>query len=601
MLAAVTGSGGGDAGAAPGLRRRVAIAFADVVGYSTLMAADESGTYARWMALFAGSIEPELLRRGGRVVDMAGDGVLAEFPDASEAVDWARCVQRGVRAGRPQDAVPADPVPIALRIGIHVGEIYASGPRIFGDAVNFAARLQTHAPPGGIIVSEAARGGLRADLETELRDIGFAELKGFDRPARLFAIETDLVSAAVPLQPSGGLPSIAVLPLLDRGGDSDKGFLADGIAEDVVMSLAGLHELFVVSSASSAVFRGRQPDPREAGRVLGVRYVLQGGLRRSGERLGVSVQLCDARTGAVVWGERMRAPVGEVFEVQEEIVRKVVAGIAPQVRAAELLRAMRKRPESLTAYDRMLRALHVMGSADRDTFESGRKFLAEAMAEEPGFALPVAWAARWRSVRIGRGWSPSPEQDGAEALALATRAVAMDRDNALALATLGHLKSILLHDCDAAMECFAQALLACPNHALAWTLSSGTLSYLGRGAEAVRRAESGLHLSPQDPLRYAQFMFLGIAHYADGAYPEALRYAQLSAAENPLHGATLRLLTAALAAMGRTDEARRAGVRLLALDPNFSVSRYNETRLPFREPTLRAALLDHLRQAGLPD
>ncbi len=377
---------GGAAGKGSDGRRVAAIAFADVVGYSTLMAGDERGTYRRWMALLHELIEPETERCGGRIVDVSGDGVLVDFPKVDDAVAWARAVQRGVRA-RLEDPGLADPVPIALRIGVHVGEVFERGSRIFGDAVNFAARLQSHAAPGGVVMSERAREALGAAARpADLCDLGYAELKGFERRARLFAIETDLVQVVVPVQAAGGLPSVAVLPLLDEGGDPEEAHFADGFAEDVAMTLAGLHELFVVSTASSAIFRGRLPDPREAGRALGVRYVLLGRMRRMPGGYGVSVQLCDTRTGAALWGERMRVGVAEVFNMQDEVARKVAVGLAPQVRAAELQRAMRKPPESLTAYDRMLRALYTMNSANQGTFDRARGFLDEAMAEEPDFA-----------------------------------------------------------------------------------------------------------------------------------------------------------------------------------------------------------------------
>jgi adenylate cyclase len=582
-------------------RRPVAIAFADVVGYSTLMASDEHATYTRWMALLRTLIEPETERRGGRIVDLAGDGVLAIFPSAAEALGWARTIQHGARSSlEGPDGIGA--VPIALRVGIHQGEVFEAGSRIFGDAVNFAARLQTHAAPGGIVLSERVRDALGdAASDIDLRDLGYVDLKGFDRRARIFTIETDRVHITAHLQPAGGLPSVAVLPLFEPDGDPDSAYFGEGIAEDIAMSLAGLHELFVVSTASSAMFRGRLPDPREAGRALGVSYVLLGRVHRRPGGIGVSVQLCDARDGATLWGERMQAATGGIFDVQDEIVRQVVAGLAPHVRAAELQRAIRKRPESQTAYDRMLRALNVISSADRDTFDRARGFLDEAMQEEPGFALPIAWAARWHSVRIGRGWSPDEEKDAASALELASRAATLDRSNALALATLGHLNAILLRDCDTAMECFTEALAACPNHALAWTLSSGTLSYIGRGADAVRHAEQGLRLSPRDPMRYSQLMFLAIAHYASADYAEAVRWIRRSAAENPLHGATLQVLAAALAANGRPAEAREVASRFHALRPGFSLASYARKRIPFHDPALREGFLAHLREAGLPD
>lgn len=585
---------------ANGERHTVAIAFADVVGYSTLMAADEDGTYGRWMALLRGLIEPETERCRGRIVDVLGDGVLAGFQTASDAVAWARAIQHSVRADL-EAASSADPVPVVLRIGIHIGDVFESNSQIFGDAVNFAARLQSHAAPGGIVISERVWDALDTSARVDLRDLGYADLKGFHKRARLFAIETELVRVTVPIQTGAGLPSLAVLPLLDQDGDTEDAHFGDGFAEDVGMSLAGLHELFVVSPASSAIFRGRQPDPREVGRALGVRYALLGRMRRISEGYGISVQLCDTHSGETLWGERARIGMGEIFDLQDEVARKIAIGLAPQVRSAELQRAMRKAPESLTAYDRMLRALYTIASADYDTFERARSYLAEAMVEEPDFALPVAWAARWHSVRIGRGWSPNPDDDALQALELAMRATSIDRANALALATLGHMNTMLRRDSDAALQCFSQALAACPNHPLVWTLSSATLAYLGKGEEAVRRAEHGLRLSPHDPMRYSQLMFLGIAHYASGSFDEAVRWQRRALAENPLHGATLLLLAAALAAAGSQEDARQVAARFMAVRPGFSLETYSRTRLPFFEPGLREAFAAHLQQAGLPN
>ncbi|CAN7625226.1 hypothetical protein LJR009_005591 [Bosea sp. LjRoot9] len=585
---------------AHGERHMVAIAFADVVGYSTLMAADEAGTYGRWMALLRGLIEPETERCRGRIVDVLGDGVLAGFQNAGDAVAWARAIQHGIKADL-EAAGSVDPVPVVLRIGIHVGDVIESNSQIFGDAVNFAARLQSHAAPGGIVISERVRDALDASAQVDLRDLGYADLKGFHKRARLFAIETELVRVTVPIQTGAGLPSLAVLPLLDQDGDTEDAHFGDGFAEDVGMSLAGLHELFVVSPASSAIFRGRQPDPREVGRALGVRYALLGRMRRVNEGYGISVQLCDTQSGETLWGERARIGMGEIFDLQDEVARKIAMGLAPQVRSAELQRAMRKAPESLTAYDRMLRALYTIASADYATFERARSYLGEAMVEEPDFALPVAWAARWHSVRIGRGWSQHPDDDALQALELATRATNIDRANALALATLGHMNTMLRRDSDAALQCFSQALAACPNHPLVWTLSSATLAYLGKGEEAVRRAEQGLRLSPHDPMRYSQLMFLGIAHYANGSFDEAVRWQRRSLAENPLHGATLLLLAAALAAAGSRDDARQVAARFMAVRPGFSLETYSRTRLPFFEPGLREAFAAHLQQAGLPN
>jgi adenylate cyclase len=397
------------------------------------------------------------------------------------------------------------------------------------------------------------------------------------------------------------LPSIAVLPLENVGGDPSDDYFSDGIVEDITLSLAGLHELVVISRGSTLAFRGRQPDPREVARVFGVRYVLMGSLRRSERLVRVSVELCDANTGASLWGEKADIPPGELFDVQDRIVGRIVAGIAPNVHAAELRAAMRKKPENFTAYDHTLRALHIINSLDKNTFLQAREYLNSAMQEDANFAMPVAWAARWHSIYVGQGWSSDPAGDSAKAAELATRAIDLDRDNALALATHGHLRSYLFHDYDSALVYFHRALASCPNHALAWILSSATLSYVGRSEQAIRHAEQALRLSPFDQSLFYYYMFLNLAHYSHGNYEEAVKWGRMSTNENPFYTANYRPLMAALSALGRLAEAREVGAAMMKLEPDFRVSVWGRTRQPFRDREVGEKYMEHLRNAGLPN
>jgi len=396
------------------------------------------------------------------------------------------------------------------------------------------------------------------------------------------------------------LPSIAVLPFQNLSADSSDDYFADGIVEDIVVSLASLRELLVISRTSALAFRGRQVDPREVGRALGVRYILEGSVRKGSSSVRVSTQLCDTETGASLWAERHEAPLGDLFEIQDRIVCNVVAGIAPNVRTTELERALRTRPASFTAYDHTLYALKLITDLDRQTFSIARDHLEQAMAIHPGFAMPAAWAARWHSISIGQGWSDNPKEDADKAAALATKAIDLDGQNALALSTYGHVRSFLFHDYDTALVYFDRALSASPNYSLAWILSSATLSYVGRGSEAIRHAEQGLRLSPYDRSLFLYYNFLGIAHYGHGNYDEAVKWGRLSAAESPIFSSNLRMLAAALAAAGRLDEARDTAITLLKLEPEFRLSVYETTRQPFRHPEIKARLLEHLKAAGLP-
>jgi adenylate cyclase len=584
----------------PHARRRLeAVSFLDVVGYSILMARDETRTYQRWVAILDGVIRPEAVRHNGRIVKSTGDGVLATFPTAVDAVEWAQVVQRLVHSGSAADGALPE---IALRVAVHLGEVIATDDDIFGDTVNIAARLQEHGEPGGILLSEAVYSAVRDSLGLKARDLGLLELKNLEAPVRAYSIAPEVGHILVPTRPERGqLPSIAVLPLLNMGGDPGDEYFSDGIVEDITISLAGLHELMVISHGSTLAFRGRQSNPQQVGRLLGVRYVLTGSIRRSEHSMRVSVELCNAETGRSLWGQQMQFAPAELFDVQDNIIAKIVAGIAPNVRAAELRSALRKKPDSFTSYDYTLRGLHIINNLDRDTFPQAREYLTRAMEEDPQFAVPVAWAARWYSLYVGQGWTSDYTQDAARAIELAARAIQLDASNALALATYAHLKSYLFHDYQSALIYFDRALAACPNHSLAWLLSSGTLSYVGRAEQAIKHAEQGLRLSPSDGSLYYYYMFLNLAHYAHDDYEEALKWGRMSANENPTYTANHRFLIADLVALGQVDEARAVAADLMRLEPDFRISVYERTRQPFQVPEMRARLLGHLRTAGLPE
>jgi adenylate cyclase len=579
-------------------RRLAAIAFVDIVGYSILMASDETRTHRRWMEILNQIIRPRAGQHGGRIVKSTGDGVLAEFPSAFDAVEWARHVQRAVHAPSDDASAPM----LALRIAVHLGDVIATDEDIYGDNVNVAARLQEYAAPGGIVLSETVYDLVRGSVTAAAQELGAIELKNLEKPVKAYALAPEVENIRVPARPRlATLPSIAVLPLINVGGNPADDYFSDGIVEDITLSLAGLRELMVISRGSTLVYRGRHPDPREVGRALAVRYVLGGSVRRSEKHMRVSVELSDAVTGASLWGEKAEVAPGELFDVQDRIVGRIVAGIAPNVRAAELRAAMRKRPENFTAYDCTLRALHIINSLDKGSFLQARDYLDKAMQEDPNFAMPTAWAARWHSLYVGQGWSENPSEDSKKAAELAARAIELDQDNALALATYGHLRSYLFHDYDTALVYFDRALSVCPNHSLAWILSCATLTYVGRIEQAITHGEHALRLSPFDRSLFQYYMFLNLAHYANGNYDEAIKWGRMSASENPHYTANHRPLAAALAAAGRIDEAREVASALIMLEPEFRVEVWGRTRQPFRDSAIAAKYMDHLRAAGLPD
>jgi adenylate cyclase len=592
-----------NAGARAGGRRLAAIAFVDIVGYSILVAQQEAATLARWMALLQEIIHPELTRHHGTYIKSTGDGLLAEFPSALDGVNWARDVQRAVSLELAADAAGAPPpLPIALRIAVHVGDIVSDGKGdIFGDGVNVAARLQEFAEPGGIALSAMVHDLIRGHLDRPARDLGLLSLKNFERPVHAFMIEPAAPGFVVPtLAGHQNLPSIAVLPLQNLSNDPSENYFCEGIVEDIVTSLAGLRELFVISRNSTLGLARANADLREIGRALAVRYVLTGSVRRSPQRVRVNVQLADSTTGARLWAKSFDAPITELFEQQDNVVEEIVAGIAPHIQSQELRRAMRKRPDNFNAYDLTLQAINLTLGLDPGTFATARTLFDRAIAEDQLFAMPHAWLAQWYSINVGQGWSSSAAADIQSAIEMSQRAIALDGDNARALAINAHLRSYHFHDYDSALAGFDRALASCPNLALAWTLSGATLSYVGRGEEAVKRTDRGLRLSPFDSGLFYSYSAAAWARYALGAHEEALKCARMSAIENPRFTSNLRLLAAIQETLGLHEDARTTAKEMLRLEPGFSVGQYLRTRQPFRDPVIRERFVSSIANLGLP-
>jgi adenylate cyclase len=575
-------------------RHMATIVFADVVGYSRLMAADEIGTFARWSAFYRNTLKPDAERLGGRIGDLRGDGVVIEFDSPLNAVEWARKAHVAAAASA-SDGESA----LALRVAIHMGNVFATRDGLFGDAVNVAARLQEHAAPGGTVISETVRQALSSDLTERLLDLGLLRFKNDERLFRAFALGAGHV-APKPRE-IARLPTIAVLPLANLAGDDEDGYLVTGIVDDVTASLSALRELAVIARGSTIGYSGPPIDPIAAGRDLGARYVLTGSLSRLGDAIRISTRLIDVEGDRALWVGRQEGRGVEIFDLQDRMVRHIVTGVAPNIRASELQAALRKHPASLTAYDRLLRGVHLIYAADRATLREARQFLEESMQDDPGFALPAAYAAWWHCLWIGQGWSSDPEADTEKAFELASHAIALDPANAVALSAKGHLLSYLRREYDAALLFFARALEACPNHAFSWMMSSTTLSYLGRAQEALARAMHALTLSPQDKSRYLYFNRLSIAHFAAGNMVEAVRWARLCRAENPAYTANLRFLVSSLARLGELAEARGVAADLMRHEPEFRLDAFSRSRQPFQVENIAGAYLDGLRAAGLPN
>jgi transcriptional regulator with AAA-type ATPase domain/TolB-like protein/Tfp pilus assembly protein PilF len=411
--------------------------------------------------------------------------------------------------------------------------------------------------------------------------------------------EENRVASAGSLGASRGRPSIAVLPFHVEGEDRDKGYFGDGIVEDIVGALASLRELLVISRSSTLRYRGIRVDVRVVGRAVGATYALSGSVRRAGSRMRVAVELAETTNGAVIWASHFDGVADDLFALQDQIATRVVGTLAPQVREAELRRALRKHPDNLEAYDCALRGMAQLYQLNLVDFNEARTWLERAIALDPAYATPYALLATWHSLRVQQGWSPDPAVDHAEVVRRATAALARDSFDATALALCAHAKSLSRYEFDEAIKMFDRAIESSPSSYIAWVRSSPTFSYIGDAREAIRRAEHGMSLSPLDPQIFFPHTSLGTAFYVAGEHEEGARWGRKALDENPRYTATLRMLAANLAASGHTDEAREVGKALLVVEPTFQVASFID-RYAIRDPERQQRLARHLRLAGLP-
>ncbi|MFL6835908.1 MAG: adenylate/guanylate cyclase domain-containing protein [Bradyrhizobium sp.] len=584
----------------PELRRRLAaVLAADVVGYTRLMEAYEEDTHTRLMQLRSEVLDPGVAAQRGRIVKNTGDGFLATFDTARDATRCALSLQEALAANTA--GMPADQR-ISFRMGLNAADIIVEKDDVYGEGVNIAARLQTYAQAGGIVVSGAVAEQLGRDFDVNVIDLGDLHLRNMGRPVRVYALHPPTQPAKLVGEAQVGQeprPSIAVLPFRMNLSNPDESYFADGVVDDIIRGLAGLKELFVVSRGASLGFGGRTIDVREIGRQLGVRYVLYGGVQRTPAAVRIVTELSDAESGEVIRSDLHEGDPGELFALQDRIALGVVRQIAPQVRERELMRAMRKHPQNLTAYELVLQAFDLLYRMDYDSFSRARGLLEQAISHDPNYALAYSYVALWYVFRIGEIGSPDPDGDAIAGAKYATEAIARGGDDAFALAVYGHVQSFLLNDFHKAKVALERAITVGPSSATAWTMASATSGFLGDGPTAVRQGEQGVRLSPLDARSFWHEGLLGQAHYVNGDYEQALEWVRSAVSRNELIRFNQRLLIVTLGALGRREEAAQAAYRYLQIQPEFSVSSYAR-RCPFRGAALET-WLGHLRSAGLPD
>jgi adenylate cyclase len=490
---------------------------------------------------------------------------------------------------------------IEFRMGINVGDVIIEGGDIFGDGVNLAARLEALADPGGICVSDRVREDARGKLNVIFEDLGEQWLKNIAKPVRVYRVRLagQAVSAGSTL-PAPEKPSIAVLPFQNLSGDREQEYFADGIVEEIITALSRFRQLFVIARNSSFTYKGRAVDVKQVGRDLGVRYVLEGSVRRATGRVRITGQLIDTATGAHLWADRFDGALVDIFELQDEVTGRVVAAIAPKLEEAEIERAKRKPTESLDAYDEFLRGMAGFHRWSQEGNDEGLRHFYEAIRLDPNYAAACGMAARMYVQRNSGGWISDRAYEVAETERLAMRAAELGRDDAVALATAGFALSDILgliEDGDAMID---RALGLNPNLAWVWLCSSWVKASLGDPETALERIEQALRLSPNDPQTSGFHAAKGWAQLFAGRFGEAFSSAEAAIRQRP--GFLLYMCIAAVSAAleGRAHEAERIVSRMLQANPALTISKVS-TLIPLRRQEDIARWVDGLRKARLPE
>lgn len=582
-------------------RRLAAVAFADVAGFSRLMAASDVQTLLRWRALRADVIEPLMVRHGGRIAEIAGDALLLEFPSIVNAVRWACETQRALRGS---SAAQPDPFAMRLRIGINVDDVIDDDGILQGDGVNIAARIHQAAEPGQIVVTASVRNCVMNRLPVQFHDLGTPPMKNIARPVQVFRVEWVGGSQGVPVaQPYlqwSSRPTVAALPFRNLGGTDEDAYFGEGITDEIISGLSRSRSLYVIARNSTLRYRGREKDLRQIAAELDVRYVLDGSVQRQSQRLRIQAELVDVVANRPIWTQRFEGANEDLFEFQDRIAASIIASLGPRVLAAEAARIKDRPTESLDAYDCVLKAMAGLYRFTEESFRESGDLLERAVALDPSYAQAHAHLAWWLNFRIGEERSPDPNADRQRALAASRRAVDLDAGDAFNLAVAGHVLAFMARKPEDAVELFDQALLSDENSAFAWGLSSLTFAYLGRPDEALERLQNVWRLNPYDPLNFYFWITAGIAEFVAGRYTEAIAWTRKSRRANPRFVAALRTLAASLALSGSDEEAKAIGSELLAIEPSFRVSTF-VAWYPLRRPGDLKRLAAGLTAAGLPE
>ena len=588
-------------------RRLAAVLAADVAGYSRLMGADEEGTLARLKALRKALVDPTVAKHRGRIVKTTGDGMLVEFASAVDAARSAVEVQRGM--AEQNASVPQDHR-IEFRIGIHVGDIIFDDNDIFGDGVNIAARLEGIAEPGGVCMSDDTYRQIRGKVEIACDDLGPQALKNIAEPMRAWRVQLGGQSAAT-AQPGSAAgqapalalpdgPSIAVLPFQNMSGDPEQEYFADGMVEEIITALSRFQHLFVIARNSSFTYKGRAVDVKQVGRELGVRYVLEGSVRKAGNRVRITGQLIDTATGAHLWADRFEGGLEDIFDLQDRVTASVVSAIGAKLEKVEIERAKRKPTGSLDAYDYYLRGMASFYRWTKEDVSEALRLSYKAIEIDPEFSSAYGLAAWCYFFRMVNGWTTDRVQEAAETTRLARHVAQLGNDDAVALSFSGVALGYVAEDVEGGVVLSDRALVLNPNLATAWIASATLRAFLGDANMAAEHAARAMRLSPLDPLMFLIDVIAALAHFLAGRYGEAWPLAERACRERPQFLGAIRAAAATNALAGRLNEARGFIAQALQFDPELRISNL-KNRVTWFRPEDFAKYAEALRKAGLPE
>jgi len=565
-----------------------------VAGYSRLMGADEEGTLERLKALRRELLDPKIAEHHGRIVKITGDGLLVEFASVVDAVRCAVEMQQAM--GERNTGVAAD-TRIELRIGINLGDVIVEGDDLYGDGVNIAARIEALADPGGVFVSNTVHEHVRDRLPLGFEDLGEQQVKNIARPVRVYRVRNPAAAMSPsgpssPVLPLPDKPSIAVLPFANMSGDPEQEYFADGMVEEIITALSRIRWLFVIARNSSFTYKGRAVDMKLVSRELGVRYVLEGSVRKAGGRVRITAQLIDALNGAHLWADRFDGPLEDVFELQDKVALSVAGVIEPTLRAAETRRTAAHPTADFTAYDLYLRALPIFYTLTKEGVLQALALLEQAIARDPNYGPALAWAAMCHLWRYFDDWSDEPEAARRDGIRLAQRALEAAGDDASVVANAALVLAQFGEDIGAMIALVERSLALDPSSARGWYISGLLRLWAGQPDLAIAHVESSLRLSPRERLGAHQSV-IGTAHVFKGQFDAAVAELLVAIHERPTNPPPYRSLACCYAHMGRLEEAKEIVARLRSITATIIPS-----TLHFRNQEHREFFLSGLRLAA---